>query len=319
MLKKVAMALTSALCMGALLTGCGSGTQIPAETATSDIVASADATTETTAEASEEATQETTADNAVETAANGTAEITNADDQSLQSIIDKGQLVVGMSADYPPYEFHQLTNGKDEILGFDVQLANKIAEEIGVDLKIVDMNYDGLLMALKSGQIDMILSAMTPTEERKQSVDFSDIYFEAKQTMLVRVDDADKYNTKESIAEKKIGVQKGSLQEIILREQFPESRAISLTKIPALVMDLEKNKIEGIILEKAVADGYLDRYTTLAASTLPIEDTTGGTAVAMSKGSTALVAKVNEIIAKAQKDGTMDQFMQTAVEQSAVE
>lgn len=314
MFKKVMIALTSALCMGALLTGCGETT--PQETAaitTSDSAAPSSADSTTDATETEAATDEATA---ATTAAEVTA---NPDDQSLQKIIDKGQLVVGMSADYPPYEFHKLISGKDEILGFDVQLSELIAKELGVEVKIIDMNYNGLLMALQSGQIDMILSAMTPTEERKQSTDFSEIYFEATQTMLVRADDADKYNTKESIAGKKIGVQTGSLQEIILKDQFPESRAVSLTKIPNLVLELESKKIEGIVLETAVADGYLDRYPTLVASKLAIEDTTGGTAVAMAKDSTALVAKVNEIIEKAKTDGTIDQFMQTAVEQSATE
>ena len=94
---------------------------------------------------------------------------------TLEKVKESKKLVIGTSADYPPYEFHKEINGKDEIVGFDVEIAKEIAKDLGVELEIKDMSFDGLLPALKTGTIDMALASMNPSEERKESVDFSDI------------------------------------------------------------------------------------------------------------------------------------------------
>ena len=93
----------------------------------------------------------------------------------LQEIKDKGKLVMGTSADYPPYEWHLIKDGKDEIIGFDIDIAQAIADELGVELEVKDMAFDGLIPALSTGKIDMIIAGMNATEERKQSVDFTDV------------------------------------------------------------------------------------------------------------------------------------------------
>ena len=96
----------------------------------------------------------------------------------LETIKEKGKVVVGMSADYAPYEFHAMIDGKDKVVGFDVNLANEIAKDMGVKLEIKEMEFDPLIGALKAGQIDMIISGMNPDEKRKKQIDFSDIYYE---------------------------------------------------------------------------------------------------------------------------------------------
>ena len=98
---------------------------------------------------------------------------------ALDKIKASGKIILGTSADYPPYEFHALVDGKDTIVGFDIELAKEIAKDLGVELEIKDMSFDGLLAALVSGNVDMVISGMTPTEERRQNVDFSDIYYQA--------------------------------------------------------------------------------------------------------------------------------------------
>ena len=96
----------------------------------------------------------------------------------LETIQEKGKLVVGMSADYAPYEFHYIDeNGKDVIGGFDVDIANEIADAIGVELVIQEMDFDALVSALPAGKVDVVISGMNPTEERAKVVDFSDIYY----------------------------------------------------------------------------------------------------------------------------------------------
>jgi polar amino acid transport system substrate-binding protein len=87
-------------------------------------------------------------------------------DPYVQKIKKKGYITVGLSADYPPYEFHKTINGKDEIVGFDISVAKKIAKDMGVKLRIDEMSFDSLLGALKTGKIDMIISGMSNTPER---------------------------------------------------------------------------------------------------------------------------------------------------------
>ena len=112
---------------------------------------------------------------------------------SLEKIKASGKIILGTSADYPPYEFHALVDGKDTIVGFDIELAKEIAKDLGVELEIKDMSFDGLLAALVSGNVDMVISGMTPTEERRQNVDFSEIYYQAVHGAVIRVADEAKY------------------------------------------------------------------------------------------------------------------------------
>ena len=92
---------------------------------------------------------------------------------TIQKIKDKGELVVGTSADYPPYEFHTEINGEDTIVGFDISIAQAIADELGVDLKVVDMSFDNLIMSLVNGEFDMVIAGMTSTAEREKIVNFT--------------------------------------------------------------------------------------------------------------------------------------------------
>ena len=112
---------------------------------------------------------------------------------ALDQIKQKGELVVGTSADYPPYEFHAEVDGKDTIVGFDMEIAQAIADKLGVSLKIVDMSFDNLLMSLANDEFDLVIAGLSADEERRKTTDFSDPYLEAKNLILVRAEDADKY------------------------------------------------------------------------------------------------------------------------------
>ena len=94
---------------------------------------------------------------------------------------EKDQLVLGTSADFAPYEFHKMVNGKDTILGFDVALAKKIAEEMDKELVIKDMDFNSLLNELNNGTVDFVAAGLSPDEERKKQVDFSDPYYFGEQ------------------------------------------------------------------------------------------------------------------------------------------
>lgn len=229
----------------------------------------------------------------------------------LQMIKDSGKLVLGTAADYPPFEFHVEIDGKDTIVGFDIDIAKKIAEAIGVELEIIDMKFEGLLPALTAGKIDLIVSGMTPTDERKQSVDFSIVYYDAKQTMLVKSDQVDVLNTIEAFSNKTLGVQKASIQEEIAQTMFLESQVKAIDKIPNLILELKTNKVDGLLLAEPVAAQYAKANDDLAMNGLDL-GSEGGSAIAVQKDSGAFLVVIDETIQALIDSGEINTFITEA-------
>ncbi len=234
--------------------------------------------------------------------------------EDLEAIQRRGVLRLGTSADYAPYEFHTIIDGKDTIVGFDIEIAKVIAADLGVELDIQDIGFDGLLQALNSGKVDMVIAGMTPTEERRQSVDFSEIYYIAQQAVLVRSEDADTYSSIEALAGLPVGAQLASIQEGLVEDEMPESRLVALGKIPDLVLELQNEKIEALVIELPVANGYVQANPGLAISAIQIGDVDGGSAVAVRKGNEELLASINDTLARLIADGSIDRFVAEANE-----
>ncbi len=231
----------------------------------------------------------------------------------LDQIKEKGKLVLGTAADYPPYEFHKQIDGKDTIVGFDIDIAKEIAKEIGVELEIKDMKFDGLLAALKTGNIDLIIAGMVPTEERKKSVDFSTQYYQAEQKFLAKADQAEELVTIEDLAGLKIGAQKATVQEKIAKTKVDAGEVKALSKITDLVMELKYNKIDGIILVKPVATAYASANDDLAVAPVSLgkED---GIAVAVEQNTPELLASINQTLEKLMAEDKVNEFIQAATE-----
>lgn len=234
----------------------------------------------------------------------------NTNASALEAIKSKGKLVIGTSADYPPYEFHSNKDGKDEIVGFDIEIAKQFAADLGVELEIKDMAFDGLLVALQSDKIDMVFSGMTPTDERKQNADFSEIYYTATHGFILRAGEETAITKMEDLKGKKIGVQKGSIQEGIAKENFEAADIKSLDKITDLVLDLKNNKVDAVLAELPVAQINVQKNQGIAiADKLKVEDKTGGNAIAMKKNSPELQAEINKTIKKLKDEKKIDQFV----------
>ncbi|MCO0832453.1 ABC transporter substrate-binding protein/permease [Fructobacillus sp. W13] len=225
-------------------------------------------------------------------------------DPALEKIQKQGKLVVGLSADYAPYEFHTQVDGKDKIVGFDVSLAEAIAKKLGVKLEVKDMGMDALLGAMKTGKIDMIVSGYSATEDRKAHVDFSNVYLKAPQTMLVLKKNADKLNDLSAFSGKKVGAQTQTIQETEAKN-IDGASVVSLQKYPNLISQLSQGLISGVVAEKPIADAYAEQNKDLKVINPGFsDDATGASAVAMTKNSPALQAKVNEVIDQVTTDGT---------------
>lgn len=235
-------------------------------------------------------------------------------DGAVAKIKEKGELVMATSPDYPPYEFKIIEDGKEKIVGFDIAIAEEIAKDMGVDLRVLELDFNGLLVSLNSNKADMVMAGMTPDEERSKAVDFSEIYYLAEQGILVPADKKDELNTLESFAGKKIGVQKGSVQEKIAIEQLPDSKIVSLVKLPNIILDLKAGNIDAAIVELPVASGYVKQYPELAISEAKVIDETGGSAIAIKKGNQDLVDQINSTIKRLQDEGAIDQYVVEANE-----
>ena len=233
----------------------------------------------------------------------------------LEKIQKNGKLVVGMSADYAPYEFHYIDeNGKDVIGGFDVDIANEIANKIGVNLVIQEMDFDALVSALPAGKVDLVISGMNPTEERAKVVDFSEVYYNSKHGILVRAEDADKYQTFADLEGAKVGVQLGSTQEKIAKTEIPNVNLQQLSNINNLILELKAGKVDAIVMEKPVAEMAVKSNPELAVGKPIYEEQTGGNAVGIAKNNPQLLAKVNEVITELNESGKMDEYIEKANE-----
>lgn len=236
----------------------------------------------------------------------------------LEKIQKNGKLVVGMSADYAPYEFHYIDeNGKDVIGGFDVDIANEIANKIGVNLVIQEMDFDALVSALPAGKVDLVISGMNPTEERAKVVDFSEVYYNSKHGILVRAEDADKYQTFADLEGAKVGVQLGSTQEKIAKTEIPNVNLQQLSNINNLILELKAGKVDAIVMEKPVAEMAVKSNPELAVGKPIYEEQTGGNAVGIAKNNPQLLAKVNEVITDLNESGKMDEYIEKANELAA--
>ena len=246
-------------------------------------------------------------------------------DTRLDSIKKAGKIILGTSADYPPYEFHAQVDGKDTIVGFDIALAREIAKDLGVELEIKDMDFDGLLAALASGNVDMVISGMTPTDERKQNVDFTEIYYFAEHGVLIRKADEAKYGESvESLKDAMVGAQRGAIQVSLAKTRIkgvaedkaeePHPQVKELGKLPDLVMELKNSKVEAIVAELPVAKAYLGANADLALATYTFKDAEGGSAVACKKGEAALVEAINKTVARLKADGSIERFVSEASE-----
>lgn len=236
--------------------------------------------------------------------------------QSQGVAVDKikkaGKLVLGTSADYPPYEFHKSVNGKDEIVGFDIEIAKEIAKDLGVTLEVKDIKFDGLLAALDQGNVDLVLAGMSPTDERKKSVDFSKVYYQSKQSLVIRAADKDKIKSADDMNGKKIGVQKGAIQEEIAQKQFSKATPVALGKISDLVLALKSNRVDAAIIELPVATQNVNANKDLLVTDIKIPMEDEGVAAAFKKGNSDLANAANKTLDRLISAKAIDKLVQDA-------
>lgn len=216
---------------------------------------------------------------------------------AVKEVISQGKIVLGTSADYAPFEFHTEIDGNDTIVGFDISIAQFIADQFGVELEIVDMSFDNLLISLNKGDFDIVLAAMSANAERAKAVDFSIEYYLSNNVLLVLNENVDKYTTKESLQGVTIAAQKSTACETRAKELSGESTVVSLVKVQDMVSELLAGKVEAILCDKPVAAGYAVMQESLSMVDIGLESEEG-MSVAMQKGSAGLMEAINVVLSQ---------------------
>lgn len=280
-LKKFA-ALGIAAMMFASLAGCGSSnTQTEAQT-TAQTTTSAETTTATSGETTAEATEATTT--AGETEATG------------------GVLTMATNAEFEPWEFWQ----GDKIVGIDAEVAQAIADKLGMTLKIEDMAFDAIIPSIATGKADIGMAAITVNDERKVSVDFTNTYAESALVILVKSDN-EEITSSEDLPGKKIGVQLGTTGDTTATEIAGEESMERYTSYFEAVQSLKQGKIDAIVIDIAPAKVFLGQNEDIKQVGEPMSQEEY--AIAVGKGNEELVEKLNQAIAELKEDGTFDEIV----------
>ncbi|MGL4990759.1 MAG: transporter substrate-binding domain-containing protein [Sarcina sp.] len=231
---------------------------------------------------------------------------------NLENIKKNGKIVLGTSADYPPYEFHTEIDGKDTIVGFDIAIADEIAKDLGVKVEIQDMEFASLVPALQAGTVDMVISGMNPTKERAEVVDFSKIYYKAKHGILIKAENKDTFKTKDDFNGQAVGVQKGTIQEELANTQMEGTTVKGLGSVPDLVLEVLSGNTAGVVMEVPVASANAkanDKLYVIEDPKFELVNEEEGSAIAVPKGSTELMDAINKTIDRLVAEGKIDTFI----------
>lgn len=234
-------------------------------------------------------------------------------DTSLSDVKESGKLVVAVSPDYAPFEFQSLVDGKNKVVGADIDLAQKIADKLGVELEISTMSFDNVLSSVQAGKADIAISGISYTEERAKTFDFSEPYYETENAILVRAEDVDKYASLEDFKGKNVNVLKGSIEERLTKEQLADSNVVALTNMGAAINELKAGKVDAVDLEGPVAEGYVAQNPDLALAKVALKVEDGDAkAVAMAKESDSLKKAIDEVVAELKESGEYQTYLDNA-------
>lgn len=210
--------------------------------------------------------------------------------------------VVGTDAAYAPFESQ---NEKGEIVGFDIDVVKAVAQKAGMEVKFVNTPWEGIFNTLAQGDRDFLVSAITITDERKQTMDFSSPYFDAQQLMAVKKDS--KIAKFDDLKKLKVGVQNGTTgDEVVTKLQGKDSTNIKrFESTPLALKELEAGGVDAVVADNGVVVHYVannptSNFKTLADSSFAAEQY----GLAVKKGNTELLAKLNKGLADIKSDGT---------------
>ena len=197
----------------------------------------------------------------------------------LDTIKDKGVIKVATSPDYAPFGFHTTIDGKDKIVGADIEMVEAIAKKMDVKVDWVDMSFNAVLAAAKEGKADIAVSAISVTSEREKSFDFTTDYYTSPQVIVINKQNADKLN--------------------------------SIEKLPNIFLEVKNGSLDGLVVEKTVADAYVNQNPELMIAEIPLKSMKEDSlCIAVPKGNEKLVKELDKHIKEMKADGTIDKMVE---------
>jgi cystine transport system substrate-binding protein len=226
--------------------------------------------------------------------------------EQLQKIKDSGTLSVGLEGTYPPFSFVD-ENGK--LTGFEVELSEALAKELGVKAKVQPTKWDGILAALESKRLDVVINQVTISEERKKKYDFSEPYTISGIQALTQKKNEGAFKTAQDLTGKKVGVGLGTNYEQWLKENVPGAVVRTYDDDPTKYQDLRVGRIDAILVDRLAALELIAKTKdTLAVSGEPFSRQESG--IALRKGEPELLEAINKAIDKLRADGTLAKLSQ---------
>lgn len=208
------------------------------------------------------------------------------------------KLIVGTSAGFPPYEYRE----GNKIVGIDAEIIEAIAADLGYTVEWQDMKFDSLISALSSNKVDIVIAGMTVTEDRKESVDFTDTYTAAVQSIIIKKDGNIK--SLDDVEGKLIGVQQGTTGDIYASDDYGNDKVQRFNEGADAVQALLNGKIDCVIIDDQVAKNFVDTHNT-ELELLDTAYTEEEYAMAVKKGNTQLLNQVNKSIKNLKDNGTV--------------
>ena len=212
-------------------------------------------------------------------------------------------LVVGTNAEFPPFEMRGGADG-NEIVGFDIDVARKVAEKSGKRLIVEDMKFDALIPALNAGKVDMVLAGMTVTPERAENVDFSEPYYKVTQIVLLRGSDAGKIKKIDDLKGKKIAVALGTTGDTVASSLTSADGLVRFDSVFEAVMELKNGKVDLVLTDEALGGVLHSKNPDLARVDLPFKDEYY--AAAVKKGNKKLLDQINASLEDLKNTEEMD-------------
>ena len=221
---------------------------------------------------------------------------------TIESIKAKGELVVASNAEYPPFE---MLDG-DKFVGIDMEVAQAIADKLGVKLKIDNMSFDAVLAAIPTDKCDLGMSSLSITDERKKVMDFSDPYMETSIKMIVAKDST--IATLDDLKGKKIGVQLGTLADTTVASFVEGAEVSRMNKDSDAVMELINGRVDAVMTDSAPAQALVDKNSDKVKL---VEEplSSDKLAIATKKGNTELITFVKGVLKDMQADGSFQKIV----------
>lgn len=238
---------------------------------------------------------------------------------ALDSVKEAGVLKVSVSPDFAPYEFEDPSkDGQDTYVGSDIEMIRYVAQELGVELEVVAMDFDSCLAGVTQGKVDCSINAYYPSEERRKTVDFTDAYFDdSKQVVVVKKENASKFATAESFEGETLAAQNGSVQDQIVTEKITGAKKQLVTKVTDGVQMVKRNKAAGVVLQNVVAESIVASDPSLAIAEPVFIHEEAELVIAVNKGETELCEAFNEIIKKINDEGLYGEWLVDAQNKAA--